>query len=126
MGRHILYAITGFAVLGAGIVEARDSGRRSERVAARQARDGITTRTPHQTIAYGSDPLQQLDFYHAARRRWSSMFMVAGGSAAARKQLPAAMLRRISQASAITTPRSITASCRKQQWSSRARTLQRR
>lgn len=76
MGRHILYAITGFAVLGAGIVEARDSGRRSERVAARQERDGITTRTPHQTIAYGSDPLQQLDFYHAQGARGPAPLVV--------------------------------------------------
>lgn len=88
MRRIWVAGMLGMAVVWAGIAEAQIGQRWRERMAQRmeqrQARsaDDTIKRAPSQTIAYGADPLQQLDLWLPAARGGKAplvMFVHGGG-----------------------------------------------
>lgn len=69
MRKPILFALLGSVVLAAGLAQAAPGERLRERLADRQGSDERQHGPRAQTIAYGSDPLQQLDVYAAQGTR---------------------------------------------------------
>lgn len=69
MRKPILFALLGSAVLAASLAQAAPGDRLRERLAGQQGSDERQRGPRAQTIAYGSDPLQQLDLYAAPGTR---------------------------------------------------------
>ena len=68
MRNRLILSVAALAILGAAVVEARPGERLRERLAERMMQRGQDSapRIPaDQTLAYGSDPLQRIDFYRA-------------------------------------------------------------
>lgn len=68
MRKTVLIPLAALAVLGASLAQAQERGWLRERIAARMAQRGQNDAPrlrADQTIAYGSEALQQLDFYRA-------------------------------------------------------------
>lgn len=69
MRKPILFALLGSAVLAASLAQAAPGDRLRERLADRQGSDERQRGPVAQTMAYGPDPLQQLDVYGAQGTR---------------------------------------------------------
>lgn len=86
MRTALILSFTGLALLGASVADAGPGGKLRERIAERMAaRSQATTApaaAPAQTLSYGSNPLQVLDFYRAqgtARPAPLVLFVHGGG-----------------------------------------------
>jgi acetyl esterase/lipase len=81
MRKTIIHAFATMSVLAAGLAQAAPGDRLRERLADRQQGVATVSLRPDQTIAYGSDPLQQVDVWKATglKRKAPLVFFVHGG-----------------------------------------------
>lgn len=64
MNRTLILTLAVGALIAGTLAEARPGDRLRERIAARQGGSTASSARADQTLAYGSDPLQQLDLYY--------------------------------------------------------------
>ncbi|HEX4848555.1 MAG TPA: alpha/beta hydrolase [Novosphingobium sp.] len=82
MKRALILTLAASAMLAGTLAEARPGSRLRDRLAERGSTDSAAPQAPaKQTLSYGTDPLQALDFYPAAggNRRAPLVIFVHGG-----------------------------------------------
>ena len=81
MRRQIILSCAALALLAGSLAEARPGGRLRDRIGGDQARDQVPQPPGKQTLPYGSDRLQNLDFWPAqsGNKRAPLVIFVHGG-----------------------------------------------